>query len=179
MFSFVIKRLLQALVALIVLATIVFFMFRLLPADPTAAMADADLTPEAIERIQHSFGLDKPLYWQYFLYFKNVLIHGDFGTSFFYRQPVMTIIGEKTLNTLILGITGVVAAYIIGTLLGALLAWYRGTAFRSDRHHRRAGLAKAAPQFWVAMILIMFFSFRLGWLPHGGLRRKSDTAPTT
>jgi len=175
MLKFLCKRILQALLALFILATLIFFMFRLLPADPTAAMADNMMSAEMLEQVVQRFGLDKPLYVQYFLYLKNIIFHFDFGRSFFYNQPVLDVLGDKILNTLILGITGIVIAYIIGTLLGALMAWYRGSKF--EQTALVVSLAcKAAPQFWVGMILIMIFSFKLGWLPHAGMREIGYTS---
>lgn len=175
MLKFLCKRILQALLALFILATLIFFMFRLLPADPTAAMADNMMSAEMLEQVVQRFGLDKPLYVQYFLYLKNIIFHFDFGRSFFYNQPVFDVLGDKILNTLILGITGIVIAYIIGTLLGALMAWHRGSKF--EQTALVVALAcKAAPQFWVGMILIMIFSFKLGWLPHAGMREIGYTS---
>lgn len=169
MFKFLIKRIFQASIALFILATIIFFMFRLLPADPTAAMADSAMSPEVLEQLKRNFGLDKPLHVQYYLYLKNILFHFDFGRSFFYNQPVFDVLGDKVLNTLILGVTGVVIAYLVGTVLGALMSWYRGSRF--EQTTLVIALAcKAAPQFWVGMILIMIFSFKLGWFPHAGMR---------
>jgi len=169
LFLFLGKRILEISISLFILVTIVFFMFRLLPADPTAAMVDSALTPEAIQQIQHNFGLDKPLYEQYLLYLKNIITKGDFGISFFYRQPVIKILADKIFNTVILGITAIIFAYSLGIILGALLAWYRGTRFEM------IGIIislffKAAPQFWTGMIFLMIFSYCLGWFPSSGMR---------
>lgn len=169
MLVFIGKRIFQAFIALFILCTIVFFMFRLLPADPTAAMVDACLTPDAIQDIEHRFGLDKPLFEQYFIYIKNMVTKGDFGTSFFYRKPVLSILADKIFNTLILGFAAIIFAYSIGLILGALLAWYRGTIF--EMTGIVGGLFfKAAPQFWTGMIVLMVFSYGLGWFPYSGMR---------
>lgn len=169
MIRFLARRLGQALFALFVLMTIVFFMFRLLPADPTAAFADASLSPEQIEQLRRDYGLDQPLPVQYFRYVKKIVTEGDFGTSFFYKQPAVSVLGSKIINTVVLALASLTIAYVLGVLLGALLAWYRGSAFEI------AGVTtslafKAAPEFWVGMIFVMIFAFQLGWFPHSGMR---------
>lgn len=167
--TFIARRLLQSLVSLFILMTLVFFLFRLLPADPTAVMVDAAMTPEQVERLRANFGLDKPLLVQYALYLRNVILHGDFGTSFFYRQPVFQVLGDKILSTIILGLATVVISYSLGTLIGALAAWRRGSAFEAGSI--AVSLAfRAAPDFWIGMVFVMIFAYRLGWFPHSGMR---------
>ena len=169
MLAFMARRLLEAAISLFVLLTIVFFVFRLLPANPVDAMVDASLGPEAIARLYAEFGLDQPLWRQYVLYLKNILTKGDFGMSFFFRQPAVDILADKIINTLILAITSLVIAYALGIIWGALLAWHRGTPFETAGI--TAALAfKAAPEFWVGMIFVMIFAYGLGWFPHSGMR---------
>jgi len=175
MWRFVIRRCGQALVTLLLLSAIVFFMFRLLPADPTAAMVDAALSPEQIAELKAEFGLDKPLAVQYGLYLKNILLKGDFGTSFFYKQPALKILGDKILNTLILSLAAILVAYTVGSILGALMAWYRGSA--GEVAGIVVGLVfRAAPEFWVGMVFVMLFAYGLGWLPHSGMREAGYVA---
>src|SRR5690625_8040289 len=88
--SFIVKRLLQTVLTLFVLLTILFFMFRILPGDPTTMFLDAALPLEAREAVLKQFGLDKPLHEQYFLYMKN-FVTGDFGMSFSSREPVQDV----------------------------------------------------------------------------------------
>ena len=169
MFRFLLKRTAQGLFALFVLTTIVFFMFRLLPADPTDILAGDALDKNEVEQIQQRFGLDKPLLQQYAIYMKNIIVDHDFGTSFYYQKPVFTILGDKIINTLVLSLTGIIIAYLIGIVLGAMLAWRRGTKF--EIIGIITGLScKAAPQFWTGMFVIMFFSYNLGWFPASGMR---------
>lgn len=163
------RRLGQAGITLFVLSAIVFFLFRLLPADPTAAMVDVALDAEETARLIAEFGLDKPLLTQYGIYLKNIITKGDFGTSFFYKQSVVKILGDKILNTLILSLTAIAVAYVIGTVLGALMAWYRGS--RGEVASVVLGLVlRAAPEFWLGMMFLMIFAYGLGWLPHSGMR---------
>lgn len=177
MLRYIFRRLGQAGLTLFVLSALVFFLFRVLPSDPTAAMVDVSLDASEIARLTAEFGLDKPLLTQYGIYLKNIITKGDFGTSFFYKQSVVKILGDKILNTLILSLTAIAVAYIVGSLLGALMAWYRGS--RGEIVGVVLGLFfRAAPEFWVGMVFLMLFAYGLGWLPHSGMRSvgyKADT----
>ncbi len=114
------------------------------------------------------FGLDRPVHEQYFIYLKNVL-QGDLGQSFHYRRPVTSIIGEKFLNTIILMSIGVGFAYLLGTFLGAISAWWRGT--KLEQSLVVVGLSiRSMPIFWLGILLLMVFGMWLGYLPLGGMR---------
>jgi peptide/nickel transport system permease protein len=160
------SRFLQMLFVLWAVVTILFFMFRLMPGNPLVAYLDPTFTAEQQEALMRRFGLDKPLYQQYFVYLGN-LLKGDLGDSFFYRNSVAELIWEVFPNTIILTLVSLVVAYLFGVLAGAFLAWRRGTLFE--------GLSiplvlttRAAPEFWLGMILLAVFSFGLGWFPSGG-----------
>ena len=159
-------RLLQSLLVLWVIVTILFLLFRLAPGNPMAAYIDTTFNEEQQEALMARFGLDKPLYEQYFIYLGN-LIQGELGDSFRYGKSVTEIILEVLPNTLYLTFTSLILAYIIGVIGGVLLAWRRGTRFE------KAGItitlmSRAAPEFWVGMILLAIFSFQLRWLPSSG-----------
>src|SRR5512138_425028 len=96
--TYILRRIIQMIITLWVLTTALFFMFRLLPGDPTLMYIDAAISPEAQAAVREQFGLDKPLHEQYFLYMNNVL-HGEFGRSFYYKVPVGDIVGEKLTAT--------------------------------------------------------------------------------
>lgn len=114
------------------------------------------------------FGLDKPLWEQYFIYLWN-LFHGELGDSFFYRQPVGQRVLELLPNTLILTFSSLIVAYMFGVIAGAWLAWKRDTV--AERVAIPMVLAtRAMPEFWLGMLLLAVFSFSLGWFPAGGTR---------
>jgi peptide/nickel transport system permease protein len=156
----------QLLFVLWAVATILFLMFRLMPGSPTAAFIDPTFTEEQQQALMRQFGLDRPLYEQYLLFVKN-LLQFELGESFFFKESVARLILQVFPNTLILTITSLIIAYVIGILLGALIAWKRGTWIEA------VGIpvvltTRAAPEFWVGMILLAVFSFELGWFPSGG-----------
>src|SRR5512140_715271 len=82
------RRLAYMVLCLFVVATMVFFMFRLIPGNPIGALMDPSLDAEAVKMLEQRFGLNEPLHTQYCLYLRN-LIQGEFGTSFFYRKPAI------------------------------------------------------------------------------------------
>src|SRR4051812_15044935 len=91
------RRLLLLLLNLWLVTTLVFFMFRLIPGDPTAILVDATFSAELKQQVLARFGLDRPLHEQYLLYLGN-LARGDFGWSFFYNRPVSEVIGTYLPN---------------------------------------------------------------------------------
>ena len=148
------------------IATILFLMFRLMPGDPAAAYIDTTFTAEQRAQVLAGFGLDKPLWQQYGIYFGN-LLQGELGLSFRQRRPVGAMILEVMPNTLVLTLSALIVAYVFGALMGAWLAWRRGS--RAEAVAIPLVLAtRAAPEFWVGMVLIAAFAFGLGWFPSGG-----------
>jgi len=168
MWSYIINRLFQMLVTLLVLSTLIFFLFRILPGDPLSMFIDAALPVEAQEAVMKQFGLDKPLWQQYVTYMSN-LFRGEFGVSFHYRQPVIEIIGEKVWSTAILMGAALLIAFAVGVLGGAVMAWIRGSKIEI-LGTALALFFRSAPVFWTGMVVLLIFSYRLGWFPAGGMR---------
>ena len=159
-------RLAQMLFVLWVVATILFFLFRLMPGDPTVAYIDTNFTEEQVRQLRKTFGLDRPLHEQYVVYLAN-LVRGEFGDSFHHRQPVLNLLLSVLPNTIILTLTSLIIAYIFGTLVGAWLAWKRG-GWAEGVTIPAVLMLRAAPEFWLGMVLLSIFGFKLGWFPSGG-----------
>jgi peptide/nickel transport system permease protein len=160
------SRFLQSLVVLWIITTILFLLFRLAPGNAMAAFISPTFNQEQQQALMARFGLDKPLGEQYLVYLGN-LLRGDFGDSFFQARPVIVLIREMLPNTLYLTFASLLVAYIVGVLGGMILAWQRG------KWIEKAGIVftlmtRAAPEFWVGMILLAIFAFRLRWLPSSG-----------
>jgi len=164
--KYVMSRLLYAILVLWIVGTILFFMFRLMPGSPLAAFIDQTTTLEQQQALIARFGLDKSLFQQYTIFLQNAL-QGDLGQSFFHRRPVTEVVMEALPNTVILTLSGLVVAYIFGVLAGAYLAWRRGSAVEGIGIPL-ALATRAAPEFWLGMVMLAFFSFHLGWFPAGG-----------
>jgi len=149
-----------------IIATILFFIFRLMPGNPLVAYIDPTFTEEQQQILMEQFGLDKPLWQQYGIFLKN-LLKGELGDSFFFRDSVVNVISRVLPNTIYLMLLALIIAYIIGILAGIYLAWKRGERIET------VGIVltlftRAAPQFWVGMILLAVFSFKLNIFPSGG-----------
>ena len=162
----VVERFAHNALALLAVTTILFFMFRLMPGTPLAAFINENLNADQQQAMLEQFGLDRPMWQQYFIYLGN-LFTGQMGLSFFQRRPVTTILLEVLPNSLILTLTSLIIAYIFGVLAGAWLAWKRGSWI--ERVAVPAALAtRAAPEFWIGMVLLALLSFNLGWFPSCG-----------
>lgn len=164
--AYFLKRFAHMLFVLWAVATILFFMFRTMPGTPLAAFIDNTTTAEQQEALIRQFGLDKTLGEQYWLFLTN-LVQGDLGQSFFFKKPVVEVVMEVFPNSVILTLTSLIIAYIFGIIAGAYLAWRRGSWVEG------LGIplvltTRAAPEFWLGMVLLAFFSFHLGWFPSGG-----------
>ena len=157
----------QMVIVLWAIATILFLIFRLMPGSPLTAYIDPTFTEEQAAEVSKQFGLDKPLVVQYGLYLKN-LVTGDFGVSFFQKKPVWDVLMEVFPNTVILAGFALLIAYIYGVFFGAVLAWRRGSRMESGGILVTL-MTRAAPEFFVGMILLSIFSFNLGWFPSSGI----------
>jgi peptide/nickel transport system permease protein len=163
--QFLIKRIWHALLTLFVMVSVMFFMFRMLPGDPTATVISPALYPKAQEALKAQFGLDRPLHEQYFIYLRNLLVF-DFGISFHTLRPVAGEIGNRLINTLVLILPSMVVAYAIGAFAGAMVAWKRGSKVEGFLVLLATAL-QSTPVFWLGMLAILFFSIRLDMFPVG------------
>jgi peptide/nickel transport system permease protein len=166
-----VKRLIAArlghlLLVLWVVTTLTFVLFRLMPGDPTLNFLSPTFTEETRAALLRSFGLDKPLWEQYLIYLGQ-LLRGDFGRSFLQDAPVAAILWAALPNTVILTLVSLCLAYAFGIVAGAFLAFRRGTVVEAGVIP--AALAtRAAPEFWLGMLVLALFAFQLGWFPTGG-----------
>ena len=167
MARYLLARAFYVLVTLFAMATLTFFMFRMLPGDPTATVISPALDPEAQEAMRVRFGLDRPLFEQYLTYLANVA-RFDFGYSFRTSRPVWELISGRLTNTLILILPSMIAAYLVGAFLGAMIAWRRGSRLESAVVFLATSL-QSAPLFWLGMMAILFFSIKLDIFPSGHL----------
>lgn len=166
--QYLIKRLGFYSIAAWAALTLNFFIPRLMPGDPAAiifARFRGKLTPEAMSALRETFGLtDDPLLIQYFSYIKSML-QGDLGISIaYFPEPVSNIISTGLLWTIFLAGTSLVISFIIGTLLGAIISWKRGGRLDSILPPFLAFIG-AFPYFWLAMLSLYIFGFKLEWFP--------------
>ena len=177
MTTYIIRRLLQALVVLLMVTLIVFFVMRLLPGDPliiyVAQTAELEaMPPEMLDELRKEFGLDKPIMVQYVNWLSGIL-RGDFGTSIFYREKVSTLMLERFPVTIHLGLLALIVGAIVGILAGLLAAVRRGKwVDKVVTPLTYVGIT--IPVFWLGILLIYAFGLKLGWLPISGYTSPLD-----
>nr|WP_234626891.1 ABC transporter permease [Allorhizobium ampelinum] len=148
------------------LLAVTFFIGRVIPIDPVLAVL-GDRAPQAVvEQTRRAMGLDQPLYYQFFVYLKQVL-SGDFGTSVLTTNPVMTDIGRFFPATVELATVGTIIGAVIGLPLGVLAAVKRGSL--ADQIVRVIGLiGYSVPIFWLGLLALLFFYAKLQWVAYPG-----------
>ena len=164
MSGYLLRRLIGAIVVMWAVATLVFFMLRLAPGDPVAAMLFDAGGIEEIEALRGKFGLDQPVYVQYAKWFWLVL-QGDFGQSIYgSRVPVSRILAEAIPRTASLAILSFIIAVAIAIPAGIIAATKKNTAL-DNGVSLVAFLGLSMPDFWLAILLIIVFAANLQWLP--------------
>jgi peptide/nickel transport system permease protein len=167
--DYLIKRGVSALGTLALAIVLNFFIFRIMPGDPTrTVVGDFRVTPEIRQLLVHQFGLDQPLWMQFILYIQNLLM-GNLGVSFQYRgTPVTSIIfGRRLFNTFILMSSSIGVALIIGIIIGTIAAWKRESKFDISTVVFSL-VTYSMPVFWLGMLIILVFGYYLGAIPIAG-----------
>jgi len=166
MWTFVGRRLIQAIPVLLGISVITFVLIYYLPADPARMYAGPSATVETVARIRHELGLDQPLWVQYTRYMERVL-HGDLGFSYRKQTAVTELILSRIPYTLALTLGGVLVELIIGLPIGIASAVARGQW--TDRLGMFiALLGVSAPPFWLGLLLLYWFGFLIPIFPLGG-----------
>ena len=167
MLKYIVKRILKAIPMLIAVSVIIYGLLQAMPGDPLDMyLENPSATPEAIEAIKESYGLNKPVYIQYLNWLKGI-VTGDWGRSFMSRRPVLELILEKLGPTLQLSGTAFLIALFIAIPLGITGAIKKGKIF-DNITSTTTFLGISMPSFWFGMMLQLLFSVRLKWLPTAG-----------
>lgn len=166
MTSLLARRLLQLIPTLVILSMIIFSLQHLLPGDPALMLAGENPSDEMIAAIRAQYRLDQPIPIQYLFWVKGVLA-GDLGMSMRHNLPVLSLILQKLPVTLQLAVMGIAVALVLGITGGIISALRPNTAV--DYSANVVSLAGiSVPNFWLGILLILFFSVHLGWLPASG-----------
>jgi ABC-type dipeptide/oligopeptide/nickel transport system permease component len=162
------QRLLDFIPMLLITSMLVFGLLYMLPGDPVSAMmSGSGASAEVIELLRHQLGLDQPVYVQYWRFLSRALV-GDLGQSISSHRDVTEMIAELAPSTLQLAAAAVLIAVLVGVPLGVVAAVYRNTWV--DRLAMlTAMIGVSMPQFWLALLALFLFSFRLGWVPATGV----------
>lgn len=166
MFTFLARRLSSILPTLFVVSMLVFGLQLLLPGDPASVMAGEERDEEVLAQIRARYGLDRPIPVQYANWLWNVL-HGDLGESMRLSSPVSDLVLAKLPVTLQLGGMAFIIACLIGIPMGVLSA-VRKDGFWDYAANAVALWGLSTPNFWLGILLILFVSVEMGWLPPSG-----------
>ncbi|MEA1926631.1 MAG: ABC transporter permease [Candidatus Auribacterota bacterium] len=191
MISYIVKRLLVAVPTLLGITLITFILVKSIPGDPAAGLVGERTSPEVIERNRERFGLDQPVVIQYWKFLRNVSVvkvptverfnvgnvtipwisifkRPYLGRSYYTGQPIGRMILEKLPNTIRLALGAMLVAILFGLALGILAGAYPGTIW--DRLSSFLAIGGISiPVFWAGLILILVFSYYLGWFPPSGM----------
>ena len=168
MTNFILRRMLQTVVVIVLLSYFCFFLMTLMPGDPVEMMTASNprITSADVARLRELYGLDQPTYVRYGNWVKTIL-QGDLGYSRTYRIPVSEILGPKLWNTFILSFASLVVALLIAIPLGVLSALKPNSKIDyAIGFVAFSGISM--PSFWLGLMLIIIFAVQIPWLPAGG-----------
>lgn len=165
---YILKRLLWMVPVMLGIAILIFSIMYICPGDPAASMLGIGATQVEIQAKRVELGLDQPYVVQLVRYLKQVFIHFDLGTSYFYGTPVIEGIFARMHYTLIIALTCMGLQILIGTPLGIIAATHQNGL--ADRLCMMVALIGVSiPGFWFALMMVVLFSVGLGWLPAYGV----------
>ncbi|KAF0132470.1 MAG: ABC-type dipeptide/oligopeptide/nickel transport system permease component, partial [Candidatus Saganbacteria bacterium] len=165
--KYVISRVLQMIPLLLGVSLISFFIMHLAPGDPTNIFVNPNIDPKELIRVRANWGLDQPIYIQYFKWLFNA-IQLNFGRSLMTGQPVINEIGERLPATLLLMISSMALTLLISIPAGVISAVKKNSWF--DKFFTVFSfVGMSLPTFWLALMLMLFFSVQLDWLPAVGM----------
>lgn len=177
MTTYIIRRLLQMLLVLILITLLVFFVMRLMPGDPLLIYLARsgnleNMSFDQLEELRIQYGLDKPLIVQYFDWVKGIF-QGDFGESIIYKQSVGRLLKDRFPVTLILGIPALIVSSILGIAAGIIAAIWRGK-WPDKIVTPLSYVGLTIPVFWLGILMIYAFGLKLRWLPIAGYTSPFD-----
>lgn len=169
MSRYIIKRLLTAIVAFFGITIIAYILASMMPGSPLDQLItlESGTTAEELAEIEHRMGLDRPIYIQYFYWLKNML-QGNWGTSYSQHRPVMELISSRVGPTLILSLSSMALAFLVSVPLG-MIAGYKSYSGWDYGSTVLAFVGQAAPNFFVALLLIYVFAVKMNLFPISGI----------
>jgi ABC-type dipeptide/oligopeptide/nickel transport system permease component len=167
MARFVISRVLQAALIVVLIAVSVFLILRVSAGDPAKIRAPVFARPDVIEQYRRDFGTDRPIGAQLVSFFAGALLHGDLGQSFRFQESVTILIARAFPKTLLLATAALALSLTVAVLLGSLAALHPHSVW-GWLSSAVAALGQSAPVFWVGLVLVLVFAVTFPLLPAGG-----------
>jgi len=168
MYKFVLRRLLLTIPVLIGAVFLVFAIMSMTPGDPGTLILGMTADKADIAKLNAEFGYDKPFFIRFANYIKDIVFHFDFGDSYRTRTPVFTEIFARFPHTFKLALASICLSSVLGIFLGILSA-VRQYSFIDSFFTIIAMFSASMPGFWLGLMLMLFFSLKLGWLPSNGV----------
>ena len=166
MIAYVCRRFLSMIPSLFLASVIVFSFIHFIPGDPAQVMLGDQATPERVQQLRESMGLDRPLYVQYAKWIGGVL-RGDMGQSIFFHKPVLDVIADRAETSLLIAVFSMILIIVVGVPIGILSAVRCNS--RLDQFFSGASMFFASiPTFWLGLNLMLLFAVTLKWLPTSG-----------
>jgi peptide/nickel transport system permease protein len=166
--KYIVRRVLETIPVVFLIISFNFILIHISPGDPAVVLGGQEATPQFVEAMRVKYGLDKPLYQQYIIYFTK-LLRGDLGYSWSHNQPVSTLIMQKLPTTLLLMLSSLLFSFVFGTILGVISARNHLSKI-DDLITGLSLLLYSMPAFWLGIILILLFGINLNLFPVWGLR---------
>ena len=168
MLSAIAFRLASLLLTLFIISVAIFVILEVLPGDPAAIMLGTSSQPDTLAALRHQMGLDQPALVRYLAWIGGIFV-GNFGTSYSYGVPVSELIRDRLTVTVPLTLMAITLSLSVALPLGVFAAArQRGLVDAAATVFSQLGIA--IPNFWVGLLLILFFALSLGWLPAGGFK---------
>jgi peptide/nickel transport system permease protein len=164
---YLVERIVELFLVLLFLSVIVFTIVRLIPGDPAAVMLGTEATPQALAQIRREMGLDAPIVVQYVRWLQNVVLKGNFGTSWVSQKPSLgLILGALPVTLQLVG-----SAFLVALLIAfpaGILAALRPRSWIDAGSTTFALAGISMPSFWLGIMLVLLFALELRWLPPSG-----------
>lgn len=164
---YLLRRLIGGLAVLAAISLLTFVVLDQAPGDAAQALAGDSANAAQMAALRQQMGLDAPVLARYVHFVAAALLHGDLGRSLLSGRPVSSLLAQRFAATLALALTALALALLAGSTIGVLAAAHHGSKLDLALMSI-ATLGMALPTFWVAILLMLTFSLRLGWLPVGG-----------
>lgn len=167
MMKFLVRRILEAIPTVLGVTILSFVLIHIVPGSPVRILLGNHYTPLRAAELTRSLGLNKPLVGQYLIWMGN-LLHGNFGYSYTYDKPVVQLLLQALPHTIVIVVFAVLAAHVFAVFLGSVQAYFENTKFDQIVTFINY-FFYSMPTFWLAVLLVIFFSIDLNWFPSGGI----------